>query len=123
MKRICLNPVLISSITLTLFLNACKKDASLNPVKQSEKLVYITNEGNLNKDNGSVSILEPDSNRITNYVFENENKRGTGDIIQSIGFANRKGYIIANNNDLVKIVDLSTFREIGELNIHYPDIF
>ena len=124
MKKILSNSIFIASITLTLVLNSCKKDnVNSNQVNYGEKLVYITNEGGYNDDNGSISLLEPDSNRITNYVFESANKRSTGDVIQSFGIANRKGYIVANNNNLVKIVNLSTFKEAAEISITYPRYF
>jgi YVTN family beta-propeller protein len=109
---------------LTIFLSSCKKENNNpNKVSQGEKLVYITNEGAFQHDNGSISILEPDSSRITNYVFESANGRSTGDVVQSMGLANSKGYIVVNNNNLIKIVNLSTFKEIAELNIIYPRYF
>ena len=123
MKSFFSKSIHIGSIILTIFLNSCNKDnMSPNPM-QGGKLVYITNEGAYGHNNGSVSILEPDSNRITNYIFENANGKNTGDIIQSIGFANQNGYIIANNNNLVKVVNLSSFKEIAELEISYPRYF
>ncbi|MGA1976910.1 MAG: DUF5074 domain-containing protein [Bacteroidales bacterium] len=109
---------------MTLFLCTCKKENS-NPdsVNQNEKIVYITNEGAFQHNNGSISVLKPDSSQITNYVFENANGKPTGDIVQSIGLANHEGYIVVNNDNLIKIVNLETFKEIAELDITYPRYF
>jgi YVTN family beta-propeller protein len=124
MKKNLLNSVFILSILIVISLNSCKKDNNTIPSQQQgEKLVYITNQGAFLHDNGSISIIKTDSNIIVNDYFEYKNGRPAGDVVQSMGLANGKGYIVANNSNLIKVVNLLSFKEIAELSVIYPRYF
>ncbi len=124
MKKNLLHSVFILSILLVISLNSCKKDNNTIPNQlQGEKLVYITNQGAFMHNNGSISIIKNDSNIIVNNYFANINGRTAGDVVQSMGLANGRGYIVANNSNLIKVVNLSSFKEIAEFSIIYPRYF
>ncbi len=110
--------------SFSLAIISCKKDDSISPTYNIKNEVYIVNEGNFGKLNGSISLFNPSNDSIINYIFESANPGKTaGDVVQSMGIANSKGYIISNGTDQVKIVNLNDFKQIAELSISYPRYF
>jgi YVTN family beta-propeller protein len=86
--------------------------------------IYIVNQGNMGSMNGSILLYDPKNNMVQNNMFESANPgKKTGDVVQSMGIANNKGYILANNNHLVKVVSLPDFVQVAEINIGYPRYF
>ena len=68
-------------------------------------LVYITNEGNFGIGNGSLSIYDKSSNTLTNDVFSTVNYFVLGDVVQSIGYFDGKGYICVNGSAKIEVID------------------
>jgi YVTN family beta-propeller protein len=117
---------LIVAIAITAIgLSSCEDDNTTKvTLDKNVKNIFITNEGAFGNSNGSISIYQPDSGKIINYIFESANEGKTaGDVIMSFGFTKTKGYIISNGNNLLKVVDLSTFQQTAELTIDYPRFF
>ena len=68
--------------------------------------VYITNEGNFQAGNGSLSIYDKTTNVVTNNVFSSLNGGALlGDVVQSIEFFDGKGYICVNNSSKIQVID------------------
>jgi YVTN family beta-propeller protein len=85
---------------------------------------YITNEGAFGNSNGSVSYFDTDSVKMINHIFESVNGRPLGDVVQSVGVAGEKGFIVVNNSQKVEIVNLRTFESIGTIDgLEYPRNF
>ncbi len=75
-------------------------------------------------NNGSISWYDPDSAKITNYIFSLINNRPAGDVVQSIALAGNYGVIVANNSGKIEIVDLETFASTGTItDLSYPRYF
>lgn len=86
--------------------------------------LYIVNEGNFNSNNGSISYYCSDSGKLVNKLFQTINQRALGDIVQSFGVADDKGFIVVNNSQKVEVVDMETFLTIGTITgIDYPRYF
>jgi YVTN family beta-propeller protein len=86
--------------------------------------LYIVNEGNFMSNNGSISYYNPDSARLVNTLFQTVNQRILGDVVQSFGVADDKGFIVVNNSQKVEVVDMETFVSIGTITgTDYPRYF
>ena len=80
---------------ITGFLSSCIKDEPLKPhatvISASGKnAVYITNEGNFQFGNSSVSYYEDNLSDAVGDLFQDANQRPLGDICQSLCFFNNK---------------------------------
>jgi hypothetical protein len=86
--------------------------------------IFILNEGTFMANNGSVSYFNPDSGTVINNLFENINGRTLGDVVQAMGIAGDKAYIVVNGSGKVEIVNLETFETVAEpMIISYPRFF
>ena len=86
--------------------------------------LYIVNEGSFNNNNGSISYYHPDSGKLVNKLFQTINQRLLGDVVQSFGVADDKGFIVVNNSQKVEVVDMETFLSIGTITgTDYPRYF
>jgi hypothetical protein len=112
---------ILAMVSFVIIVSSCKKtDDSFS----SKYRIYIDNEGAYGKLNGSVSGFNSGASATVNYLFEAVNPgKVTGDVIQSIGIANDKAYIISNNTNAVKVVSLSNFVQVAEIKIRYPRYF
>lgn len=101
-------------ILLIATLSSCRKDKPEQPEKApiaigNEHGVYVTNEGNFQWGNASVSYYNPGSGSVAEDLFEPANGVGLGDVCQSMYVANGKAYIVVNNSGKVVVVDPVTF--------------
>ncbi len=110
----------IGVFTFLLIFVSCKSDKpEINKevtVATSNNSVYITNEGNFQFGNASVSFYNPSKNEVMEDIFQTKNHRSLGDVCQSITYFNGKYYIILNNSHKIEIVDANTFQSVGVIN-------
>lgn len=104
------NPrILWRYLPLVIFLNGCYKDGppgDVKPVLQTNmgtKGVFITNEGNFQFGNASVSYLDLTSGVVTEDLYKQSNGTSLGDVCQSMFIFNGKAYLIVNNSGKVEI--------------------
>lgn len=110
---------LIIAILFTIVFTSCKKETDEpDPVIDSKYSsgVFIINEGNFGHGNGSISYLETYTNTISHNIFETENDRNLGDVVQSMTMINEKAFICVNNSNKIEVVYSSTFKELGVIN-------
>lgn len=113
MKNLLKASPVLALVFYVLFLTSCEKDDQVSSSYNVSGAVFIVNEGNYGSVNGSISFYNPEKGNITNYIYESANANvPTGDVLQSMGIANNKGYIIANNSNMVKVVNLNDFAEL-----------
>ncbi len=95
------------------FVTACKDDRPVitpnNNILVGQRGVFITNEGNFQFGNASITLYEPDSRNAVNNYFENVNNRPLGDVCQSIHVFNGKAYMVLNNSGNIEVVNAYTF--------------
>jgi YVTN family beta-propeller protein len=124
---------MLFALFLSLIVMSCKKESS-NPddnipedsvyVNIIGDSIYIVNQGNMGSMNGSISLYDPKDSLVQNNLFETANPgKKTGDVVQSMGIANNKGYILVNNNHLIKVVSLPDFVQVAEIEVGYPRNF
>ncbi len=103
---------------------SCQKDQP--PVKDDtatitgSKRVFITNEGNFNWGNASLSLYNPDNNTVTADIYKtNNNNNPLGDVCQSMTRHNNALLVVVNNSHKVIALNYQTYikeHEITGLN-------
>lgn len=82
---------------------------------------FVSNEGQFQAGNGSVSFYNPVEQSVENGIFENINDFPLGDVVQSMTIYENKAYIVVNNSSKVEVVNLNTFEYEGTiLNLTSP---
>jgi hypothetical protein len=77
--------------------------------------VYVVNEGNFNKGNGSLSLFSYDSLKIFNDLFSSTNARPLGDVPNSMVVNSDKAYIIVNNSGKIEVINIQTLKSVGAI--------
>ena len=77
--------------------------------------LYITNEGNFQYGNATLSFYNPQTKEIENEVFYRSNAMKLGDVAQSMIIRDGIGWIVVNNSHVIFAVDPVTCREIGRI--------
>jgi len=77
--------------------------------------LFITNEGNFQYGNSSLSYYDPDSKHVENEAFLRANGMRLGDVAQSMTIHNGKGWIVVNNSHVIFAIDTDTFKELGRI--------
>ncbi len=77
--------------------------------------LYITNEGNFQYGNATLSFYNPQTGAVENEVFYRSNAMKLGDVVQSMTIRNGIGWIVVNNSHVIFAVDPVTCREIGRI--------
>lgn len=75
--------------------------------------VLISNEGTFGSGNGSISSYDSSTNAISNEIFQTENNRNLGDIVQSVSRIGDYAFIQVNNSNKIEVVDGKSFAEVG----------
>lgn len=96
--------------------NPTQPEQPENPKGAFANGFFVTNEGHF-PDAGSVTFVSQDLSFTQQAVYASVNGGGTvGSVIQSM-FFDEKGhaYIIANNSNMITVVDRYTFEEVGTI--------
>lgn len=99
---------------------SCSRDEYFGPIyldDQSDSLIgtkriIVGCEGNFQYDNASISIIDLDSESISNDVFINANKKNIGDVLQSMLITGDTLLCVLNNSGIIRLVDKKSFQEI-----------
>lgn len=111
-KSGCLFLILIISI-----ITSCRKSdlaTDLTPVEESLKGegVFVLNEGNFTKGNGSLSYYSYGTGKIYNDIFYQANNRILGDVPYSMTISGDNGYIIVNNSGNIEVVNKNSIKSV-----------
>jgi len=74
---------------------------------------FVVCEGNFNSNDGEISYIN--DTILIEDLFQSENNRLLGDIVQSFTVIGEKGYIVVNNSQKVEVVNAKTFKSIGTI--------
>ena len=101
----------------TLLLTSCMKWEYGNEesFEAASSGLFITNEGNFQYGNASLSFYDPATRTIENEVFYRANGMKLGDVAQSMIVHNGVGWVVVNNSHVVFAIDLNTFCEVGRI--------
>ena len=107
----------LGMLALPIIFSSCSKDDPEPKTKSKyETGVFITNEGAFGSANGSVSYYDTEKDSVSNYIFNNENSRDLGDVVQSLAIVGEKGFIQVNVSNKIEIVTYKDFKELGVIN-------
>ncbi|MBC7487295.1 MAG: hypothetical protein H7282_11145 [Cytophagaceae bacterium] len=74
--------------------------------------VYVTNEGNFQFGNSTISYRDEQTEHVTNDVFSAANGFSLGDVCQSMIQIGAYYYIVVNGSGRVEVVDTSDFKVV-----------
>lgn len=77
--------------------------------------LFITNEGNFQYGNATLSYYNPTTKEVENEVFYRANAMKLGDIAQSMVIRDGIGWVVVNNSHVVFAIDINTFKEVGRI--------
>lgn len=103
---------------LCLHLQGCMKwdyGEAVEDFNASGSGLFITNEGNFQYGNASLSYYDPATNQVQNEVFFRANGMKLGDVAQSMCIYGNKGWIVVNNSHVIFAIDINTFKETGRI--------
>lgn len=87
---------------------------SFNTSNSPEGL-FITNEGNFQYGNATLSYYDPTTKEVENEVFYRANAMKLGDVAQSMVIRDGIGWVVVNNSHVVFAIDINTFKEVGRI--------
>ena len=77
--------------------------------------LFITNEGNFQYGNATLSFYNPSTKEIENEIFYRANAMKLGDVAQSMVIRDGIGWVVVNNSHVVFAIDIHTFKEVGRI--------
>lgn len=77
--------------------------------------LFITNEGNYQYGNATLSYYDPETRTAENEVFLRANGYKLGDVAQSMVIRDGVGWVVVNNSHVIFAIDIETFREKGRI--------
>ena len=77
--------------------------------------LFITNEGNFQYGNATLSYYDPETKTVENEVFNRANGFKLGDTAQSMTIRDGVGWVVVNNSHVIFAIDINTFKEVGRI--------
>lgn len=110
---------LVLALSLLILSFSCSSDDDSNqqePQGAYENGILVTNQGNFEKGNGSVTFVSDDFSYVEQKVFSKVNGTLLGDTVQSIGFHEDLAYIIVNYSQKIEVVNRYTFQSVATID-------
>ena len=115
MKRI-LRYILPVALCLAAFGGCMKWDyGKTEKFSETGAGLFITNEGNFQYGNATLSYYDPDTRKVENEIFYRANAMRLGDVAQSMTIHNGRGWVVVNNSHVIFAIDPATFEELGRI--------
>lgn len=109
--------IVFTAIIILLYLTGCMKweYGIEEEFEVSGEGLFITNEGNFQYGNASLSYYDPNTRKVENDIFNRANAMKLGDVAQSMVIRDGVGWIVVNNSHVVFAIDINTFKELGRI--------
>jgi len=103
----------VLTIALGAFLASCSKDddGESLPLGSYDNGILVVNEGPFQNGTGTISYISEDLETVESAIFNTVNDADLGNVIQSMGFANDKAYVVANVSNTIEVVNRYTFEQ------------
>jgi hypothetical protein len=108
----------LAALSVILLIISCEP-GDPGPVISSDSLstyegngVFILNEGNFTRGNGSLSFYSIDSTKVYNNIFFAANQRTPGDIPFSMFITGDTAWLIVNNSGKIEVVNRNTMKTV-----------
>ena len=108
-------------IIISLIITSCTRDTN-SPESNGiyNDGYFVTNEGNFNSGNGSISFISNDG-VVENNVFATTNSFPLGDVVQSMSIINENAFIVVNNSSKIEVASIDSMISVGTIeNISSP---
>lgn len=104
-----------------LFLWACHPEPPEAPVGAFQDGLLISNEGVYGQSSGTVTFYHPDSAAPQQQIFQGQNKRELGNVLQSMAFEGDEVFLVVNNSNKIEVANANTFESIAQItNLRQP---
>jgi hypothetical protein len=77
--------------------------------------ILISNEGGFGFNSASVDFYDRETGVYYSAIFQNENQRPLGDVLQSISIWEEEAFLVLNNSRTIEVVGLPDFRSKGSI--------
>lgn len=116
------NVLKIASIVLAgcFALTACNKEKEApKPSGKYSNATFVVCEGNFGQNEGSIDAIV--DGEVKKDIFQAENDRPLGDVVQSMEIIGDQAFIVVNNSGKVEAVNMFTFKSEGACTgLSYP---
>ena len=108
-------------IFISLIITSCTRDTNSPETNGIYNDGYfVTNEGNFNSGNGSISFVSNDG-VVENNVFATTNSFPLGDVVQSMSIIDENAFIVVNNSSKIEVASIDSMISVGTIeNISSP---
>ncbi len=103
----------LAGLLILAMFSACEKDNNNDVPGKYENGALVLNEGSMGNSNASVSFLDAEKDSISLEIFNTENERPLGDVLQSAYIAEESAYLILNGSNKIEVVNSKDFTEKG----------
>ncbi|MDA3906441.1 MAG: hypothetical protein PF484_10225 [Bacteroidales bacterium] len=104
---------LILLLLVSILISSCTKTKETPDYGKYGVGVLISNEGTFGNGNGTISYYNSDNDSIINEIFQLENNRSLGDVVQSVSRIGDYSFIQVNNSHKIEVVNGKSFAEVG----------
>jgi hypothetical protein len=103
------------ALSITIF-TSCEKDTIDVFISEGnyENGYFVTNEGNFNSGNGSISFVSKEGN-VEDDVFTSVNSVPLGDVVQSMTIIGENAYIIVNGSAKIEVASLDSMINLATI--------
>ncbi|UUV20857.1 YncE family protein [Paenimyroides aestuarii] len=92
--------------------NSDDNSVAPNPDEKYLDGFFVSNEGNFNGGNASVSHINSGLSTVANDIFKTSNARSLGDVAQHMVVTDKYVYIVVNNSNTIEVVNKKTFKSV-----------
>ncbi len=112
------------ALVLSFFVLACNPNREPEPQGKYANGIFVVNEGPFQSGTGSINFYNRTTGAATENIFELENNRPLGNIVQSMSIHGNRAYIVVNNANKVEVTDAGSFESTGVIeNLVMPRYF
>lgn len=103
-------------ILFSIVIVSCDNDDDDRPSGQFSQGIFVVNEGQFQKGDGSVTFFDRNGTATQDLFGLVNNGRALGDVVQSMTIADNRAYVVVNNSHRVEVVNANTFESLYTVN-------